>query len=452
MKTVFSYIRNFFTPPMFVDDENKTRIARMLHVILLIFLVSIGVAFFLAFSGRVKVTNQTFFNISAVIGPLSIITLLIALQKGYVHFVAWAFVSFQWFSTVIQVIGSNGLESPALGAFIVTILLAGFLINRRGVLIFGALSSISIFAVAYLEINQQIPSPIIFTDLPAKLFILLTIIVVGTAVLYMVMRTLQKALGNSRTYAAELEQVVQGKTRAENEVIVLNQQLQQQVEELERFTYTVSHDLRSPLVTIKGFLGMLNQDLQDNRPDKIQSDFDRITGAADKMDALLTDLLELSRIGRKMNPPEDVQFMNIVEDALENVHGRIEPRGITVQIQPNLPVIHGDRQRLTEALQNLVDNAAKYIGDQTNNPRIEIGQRGEQDGKQIFFVKDNGIGIATEFSEQIFGLFNKLNSQSEGTGIGLALVKRIIETHGGKIWVESEGLGKGSTFFFTLPK
>jgi len=437
---------------MFVDDENKTRIARMLHVILLIFLVSIGVAFFLAFSGRVKVTNQTFFNISAVIGPLSIITLLIALQKGYVHFVAWAFVSFQWFSTVIQVIGSNGLESPALGAFIVTILLAGFLINRRGVLIFGALSSISIFAVAYLEINQQIPSPIIFTDLPAKLFILLTIIVVGTAVLYMVMRTLQKALGNSRTYAAELEQVVQGKTRAENEVIVLNQQLQQQVEELERFTYTVSHDLRSPLVTIKGFLGMLNQDLQDNRPDKIQSDFDRITGAADKMDALLTDLLELSRIGRKMNPPEDVQFMNIVEDALENVHGRIEPRGITVQIQPNLPVIHGDRQRLTEALQNLVDNAAKYIGDQTNNPRIEIGQRGEQDGKQIFFVKDNGIGIATEFSEQIFGLFNKLNSQSEGTGIGLALVKRIIETHGGKIWVESEGLGKGSTFFFTLPK
>jgi len=100
-------------------------------------------------------------------------------------------------------------------------------------------------------------------------------------------------------------------------------------------------------------------------------------------------------------------------------------------------------------MQNLIDNAAKYMGGQ-KEPRIEIGQRGEQDGKPVFFVRDNGMGIAPEHHERIFGLFNKLDARSEGTGVGLALVKRIIEVHGGRIWVESVS-GMGSTFLFTLP-
>jgi signal transduction histidine kinase len=101
-----------------------------------------------------------------------------------------------------------------------------------------------------------------------------------------------------------------------------------------------------------------------------------------------------------------------------------------------------------EIVQNLVDNAAKFMGDQAE-PRIEIGLHGQEAGKPIFFVRDNGIGIAPEFHERIFGLFNKLDPKSEGTGVGLALAKRIVEVHGGRIWVESEA-GKGSTFYFTL--
>jgi signal transduction histidine kinase len=218
--------------------------------------------------------------------------------------------------------------------------------------------------------------------------------------------------------------------------------------ELERFTYTVSHDLKSPLVTINGFLGYLETDIISGNLERVQKDRERIQGAVDKMHLLLNDLLELSRIGRLMNKPETLRFEDLVDDTLQIVHGRLEENGVTVQTQPNLPAVYGDRQRLTEVLQNLLDNAAKFMGEQTN-PLIEIGQLGEEDGKPVFFVRDNGIGIASEYHEQVFGLFNKLNTGDEGTGIGLAIVKRIIEVHGGRIWVESEA-GKGATFYFTL--
>jgi signal transduction histidine kinase len=167
------------------------------------------------------------------------------------------------------------------------------------------------------------------------------------------------------------------------------------------------------------------------------------------MQRLLNELLELSRIGRIVNVPETVSFAHLIREAMEIVQGRLNERNVEVQVQPNLPTVLVDKPRLIEVLQNLLDNAAKYMGDQPN-PQVEIGQHGQQDGKPIFFVRDNGMGVAPEFHERIFGLFNKLDAKSEGTGVGLALVKRIIEVHGGRIWVESE-LGRGSTFLFTLP-
>jgi len=219
--------------------------------------------------------------------------------------------------------------------------------------------------------------------------------------------------------------------------------------ELERFTYTVSHDLKSPLFTIRGFLGYLEQDALAGKHDRVKSDMQRITAATEKMQMLLNDLLELSRIGRLKNESVIIPFEELARDAVELVHGQILERGVAVHIDANLPVIFGDRQRLLEVLQNLVDNASKFMGDQ-KEPRVEIGQDGEAGEKPVFYVRDNGIGILPEHYDRVFGLFNKLDVNSAGTGIGLALVKRIIEVHGGRIWVQSEA-GKGSTFYFTLP-
>jgi len=235
---------------------------------------------------------------------------------------------------------------------------------------------------------------------------------------------------------------------AEREKLI--QELTAKNAELEQFTYTVSHDLKAPLITIRGFLGYLDEDASSGNRERLKDDIERIGSASTKMYKLLDELLILSRIGRMKNPPVNIPFAEIVHEALGMVEGRLRPRRIEVRIEPGLPIVHGDRPRLVEILQNLIDNAAKFIGERPD-PCIEIGQRGfDADGKPILFVHDNGIGIDPQYHDKVFGLFNKLDMQTEGTGVGLALVKRIIEVHECRIWIESEP-GKGSTFYFTLP-
>jgi len=181
---------------------------------------------------------------------------------------------------------------------------------------------------------------------------------------------------------------------------------------------------------------------------RAQEDMKIIEAAAGKMTTLLNDLLKLSRGGILVGPPSEIDMNQLVKDVLVLLTGLLDKRHIEVIVQKNLPSVKGDSLRLSVIVQNLVENAVKYMGDQVA-PRIEISTR--QDGKEcIFVVSDNGKGIEPRFHEHIFGLFTKLDDDSEGTGIGLALVKRIIEVHGGRIWVESDGEGKGSRFCFTV--
>jgi two-component system, LuxR family, sensor kinase FixL len=240
--------------------------------------------------------------------------------------------------------------------------------------------------------------------------------------------------------------------KAEIEREALIRELKAKNEELEYFTYGVSHDLKSPLITIQGFLGYVEKDARAGDLERLRSDIQRITDATDKMQRLLNELLELSRIGRMMNPSQSVPFESIVQEGMELVMGRITQRGVEVKITAGMPTVYGDRPRLVGVMQNLLDNACKFMGEQAQ-PRIEVGSSGSaQAGFQTFFVRDNGMGIDAQHKQRVFGLFSKLDANSEGTGVGLALVKRIIEVHGGHIWIESDGTGKGSTFFFTLPE
>ncbi len=220
--------------------------------------------------------------------------------------------------------------------------------------------------------------------------------------------------------------------------------------EMERFTYTVSHELKSPLVTIRGFLGMAQTDAAAGSIDRLGKDLARIDTAAAAMAQLLDELLDLSRIGRVIHEQEKLSVGELAQEAVDLVHGQVTERGADVEIASDLPIVFGDRVRLLEVLQNLIGNSIKFMGDQ-RQPRVWVGSR--QEGEEtICFVRDNGIGIDPKYHGKVFGLFDRLDHDIDGTAIGLALVKRIIEVHGGRIWVESQGRGHGATFFFTLPE
>ncbi len=264
----------------------------------------------------------------------------------------------------------------------------------------------------------------------------------------------------ARSFNRMVEQLAaeaEGRRAASEQREALIAELEAKNDELERFTYTVSHDLKAPLVTIRGFLGFLKQDAAAMASDpaaaeRVDRDVTRIDAAAEKMAGLLEDLLALSRIGRQSNPSEDVAFGDVVREAQELVAGAITQRGVEVEIAPDLPAVRGDRARLVELVQNLMENAVRYMGDQPS-PRLEVGMRAPAGSSPVFFVRDNGIGIEPRFHDKVFALFERLDPQAtEGTGIGLALVQRIVEVHGGRIWVESEGAGRGSTFCLTLPR
>ncbi|MCB8968185.1 MAG: substrate-binding domain-containing protein [Ardenticatenaceae bacterium] len=249
---------------------------------------------------------------------------------------------------------------------------------------------------------------------------------------------------------------ITARKEAEEEREALIAELERKNTELERFTYTVSHDLKSPLVTIQGFLGFLEKDARAGNVQRLEQDIAQIRQATKTMQRLLQDLLELSRVGRLVNPPQTVSFAILVQDALKRVQGQITARAVQVEMWPDAAtladcMVYVDRLRLVEVLQNLFDNAVKFMSEQPE-PRIVVGIEGQEEaGETVFFVRDNGMGIAPQYHSKVFDLFERLDLSVEGTGIGLALAKRIVEVHNGRIWVESAGAGQGTTFYFTLP-
>ncbi len=247
---------------------------------------------------------------------------------------------------------------------------------------------------------------------------------------------------------AAMIQDITDRKKAEQEKEKLLQSLENKNAELERFTYTASHDLKSPLVTISGFIGLLRKDIAAGDMDRVDTDLVRINDATKTMQRLLEDLLALSRIGRATTPRVSISLNNLIDDVLELLDGVIKSTGTIITVEQNLPRIMVEEQRFKEVFLNLIENAIKYRQNDIT-PTINIGIR-HSDTTNVFFVSDNGIGIKPCYHHKVFGLFDRLNQEAEGSGIGLAIVKRIIEVHGGAIWVESNRDNQGSTFCFTI--
>ncbi|NVM22181.1 MAG: response regulator [Desulfobacterales bacterium] len=221
--------------------------------------------------------------------------------------------------------------------------------------------------------------------------------------------------------------------------------------ELESFVYTVSHELKNPIVTIAGFIGALQEDFGNALSGQGNEYIRYVSDAVRKMELFINQLLDLSRIGHLTEKEAEFPFAGLVEEALEVLQPRIKARDIAVYVQEDLPVIYGERMLLGRVVDNLLANAVKYIGKDNPSPSIEVGAQ-QQDGQMTFFVRDNGIGIDEDHAKGIFEVFHRLHTPKEypGTGIGIAVCKKIVKRHSGKIRVESEP-AKGSTFYFTIP-
>jgi|GEM_PF-6848534 len=235
----------------------------------------------------------------------------------------------------------------------------------------------------------------------------------------------------------------------EEEREMLITELERKNTEIENFTYTVSHDLKAPLVSIQGFSGLLKKDVLAGDVQQINEDLEQIKFAALAMETLLTELLDFSRVGRLDNPHENIQMNELIDEVIDILSGAI-PKNINIKVEPQLPMVCADRPRVKTLLQNLIENAVKFMGNQSE-PCIEISSYSKNQ-IMVYTIKDNGIGIKHSYHDKVFGMFEHLNPEITGTGMGLALAKRIVEMHGGRIWLESDGEGCGTTFFFTLSK
>jgi signal transduction histidine kinase len=226
-------------------------------------------------------------------------------------------------------------------------------------------------------------------------------------------------------------------------------ELQRANTDLEQFFYMSSHDLQEPLRTIDGYLQMIKHRAKDKLDPETVEFIDVSVAAARGMTALIRDLLEYSRVGKTAAKKSNVKFKEVIDAACFNLKGAIESSGASVTCGGEMPAVNADFSLMVSLMQNLISNAIKYRG--TAPPVVEITAE-QKDGYYFFMVKDNGIGIDPKYFEKLFIVFQRLYTRDEyeGTGVGLAICKKIVEQHNGKIWVESEP-GKGARFYFSLP-
>jgi signal transduction histidine kinase len=244
------------------------------------------------------------------------------------------------------------------------------------------------------------------------------------------------------------EQLKAQSEQLERHIIGRTAELEEANEELEAFSYSVSHDLRTPVRAIDAFAALLADDVDSQLSQDAREYLGRIRAASARMSELINDLLSFSRLGKQALELKNVSTQQLVEQVLQELRSNPHDREIEVRVEP-LPSCRADPALLREVFLNLLDNAMKFTG---KNPgaRIDVGTR-IQDGQLVWHVADNGVGFDMAHYEKLFGVFSRLHSMEEfdGTGVGLALVNRIIKRHGGEIWAYAEP-GKGATFYFTL--
>lgn len=470
---------NFMKAPIFSDDEQnrKAYLLRLSSTVLFLSGIT-GCIIFIVDGSFDMVLVFNFMLIGAILSVL-------LLRFGHMLSASWTLLLWILVSLMLVMYIADGIHDTMTLLIPILIMVASMLFERRNLIAYFTIVLLSIQAFIICELTGMINNPMSqftsFLDM-ISVGILMFISIVLTYKMSESIRCSFLEINKTKNSLTKINQKLQNEMKERNKIdevlkskvndlemsdkaaLNIMEDLNETVntlrsiekklavknKELEDYTYTVSHDLKAPLVTIQGFSDLLAQNYNQALDDKGRHYIDRINQGSERLNVLISDLLELSRAGRKLKPFEWHDFNEILHDSLESLEGKIVRRKVRITHPDDFPKIYGDSMRLSQVMNNLVDNAVNYMGDQ-KNPRIDIGWKESGDCYE-FWVQDNGIGIKEEDQGRIFNIFERVSEQgAEGSGIGLSIAKKVVETHDGEIHVESE-FGKGSKFIFTMPK
>ena len=432
------YLISFFKAQAYTD-ENQNRKNKVLHILWLSYWIFFTILFILGFFFAKNIIGII---VTYIITSSYLFVVGILKFKRHIREASIVFISMIWITIVLFSFVAGGMLNVLSSFFIVLIIIAGVLLGSRSALVVLIFSSLA--AIAYILIDDYYYKiPVLFVPAEINDWLLFTII--GSLVLipiFLDVSTLEDSLKNSNQSAERYKQLSE---TLDQQVKIRTSELEQSNNDLKSFTYAISHDLRSPLNLIENYSALITEKYSKDTNSEILNLFEKIKFQSNQMNMLFDELLKFFRITKQPLNKKTLDMNLMVYNALINYEDEIKKRKVSI-VQNNLLPCIGDEKLLTLVWTNLLSNAIKYTRHQTQ-PKIEIGQL-QDTSEKPYYIRDNGIGFDSS-NPELFNEFIRLQNEFEGNGLGLAICKRIIENHKGKIWAESI-LNNGSTFYFTI--
>ncbi|MBN2089205.1 hypothetical protein JW964_06315 [candidate division KSB1 bacterium] len=439
----------YLKPPEFKEPQDQLRAHIMLIILLTLILASILASINIYTTGQSRESWKPTILRLFISGLLNILALILFYKRKLSPAGMVSLLSLLFF-VGFQMSDYQGIHDVVVLLYPLLFIIASLLLRRREYYVFITLSLFSIIWIGWQEMKGTLTSPVIAVYYQngfvlAELISIIIILLLGATGIHLIIQNMLTYLNRAQINEKALQEANRLLDRRVQE---RTDELQAANRELEAFAYSVSHDLRAPLRSISIFSRILREDYCTQLSVEIQDYLERINTSAIRMDNLICHLLEFSRLSRQPLHKTPIDLTQLVKQVVEELQSEKMNQNAIISIG-KLPRGYGDQSLMRQVFMNLLSNAFKYSRFQ-NPPQIEIGYQ-HSGNRVVYFVRDNGVGFDMKFVDKLFGVFQRLHSQAEfeGTGIGLAIVRRIIQRHGGEVWAEGK-VGEGATFYLTL--